>query len=88
MKKLFSIIFLLFLVACETEERNVNSWIPKELSREAMLLRERALRDNLSVELVESITTEVGPRRIGTEGDKRAIAWAVAKFQELGFDRV
>ena len=88
MKKLFSIIFLLFLVACETEERNVNSWIPKELSREAMLLRERALRDNLSVELVESITTEVGPRRIDTEGDKRAIAWAVAKFQELGFDRV
>lgn len=88
MKKLFSIIVLLSLAACETEEINVNSLIPKELFNEAVLLRERALRDNLSVELVESITTEVGPRRIGTEGDKRAIAWAVAKFQELGFDRV
>ena len=88
MKKLFSIVFLLSLAACETEEVNGNSLIPKELANEAVLLRERALRDNLSVELVESITTEVGPRRIGTEGDKRAIAWAVAKFQELRFDRV
>jgi len=53
MKKLFSIIVLLSLAACETEEINVNSVIPKELFNEAVLLRERALRDNLSVELVE-----------------------------------
>jgi hypothetical protein len=62
--------------------------IPKELADTAVLLRERALLDNLSVDLVESITTEVGPRRVGTDGDKRAIAWAQAKFEELGFDRV
>ena len=62
--------------------------IPKELADTAVLLRERALLDNLSVELVESLTTEVGPRRVGTDGDKRAIAWAQAKFEELGFDRV
>ena len=62
--------------------------IPKELADSAVLLRERALLDNLSVEIVESLTTEVGPRRVGTDGDKRAIAWAEAKFKELGFDRV
>ena len=62
--------------------------IPVELANNAVLLRERALLDNLSVELVESFTTEVGPRRVGTDGDKRAIAWAKAKFEELGFDRV
>jgi hypothetical protein len=62
--------------------------IPVELANNAVLLRERALLDNLSVELVESLTTEVGPRRVGTAGDKRAIAWAEAKFKELGFDRV
>ena len=62
--------------------------IPKELADNAVLLRERALLDNLSVDIVESITTEVGPRRVGTEGDRRAIAWAEAKFKELGFDRV
>ena len=62
--------------------------IPAEVADAAVLLRERALLDNLSVDIVESLTTEVGPRRMGTEGDRRAIAWARAKFQELGFDRV
>ena len=62
--------------------------IPEALANNAVLLRERALLDNLSVDIVESITTEVGPRRVGTEGDRRAIAWAEAKFRELGFDRV
>ncbi|MDA0993091.1 MAG: M20/M25/M40 family metallo-hydrolase [Proteobacteria bacterium] len=65
-----------------------NSIIPAELANNAILLRERVLLDNLPVDIVESITTEVGPRRVGTEGDKRAIAWAQAKFEELGFDRV
>jgi carboxypeptidase Q len=62
--------------------------IPEELANEAVLLRERALLDSLPVDLVESVTTEVGARRVGTEGDRRAIAWAVARFEELGFDRV
>lgn len=65
-----------------------NEIIPETIADAAILLRERALLDNLSVEIVESLTTEVGPRRIGTEGDKHAIAWAVAKFEALGFDRV
>jgi Zn-dependent M28 family amino/carboxypeptidase len=65
-----------------------HSIISPELANDAILLRERALLDNLSVDIVESLTTEVGARRVGTEGDKRAIAWAQAKFRELGFDRV
>lgn len=65
-----------------------HSVVPANIANEAVLLRERALIDNLSVDIVESLTTEVGPRRVGTEGDKRAIAWAQAKFHELGFDRV
>ena len=65
-----------------------HSIIPEDIANNAILLRERALLDNLPVDLVESITTEVGPRQVGTEGDKRAIAWAQAKFEELGFDRV
>lgn len=65
-----------------------SSIIPADLANNAILLRERALLDNLPVDIVESITTEVGPRRVGTEGDKRAIAWALEKFEELDFDRV
>ncbi len=65
-----------------------HSIISPELANRAVLLRERALLDNLSVDILESLTTEVGPRRMGTDGDRRAIAWAQAKFKELGFDRV
>lgn len=65
-----------------------HSIIPAELANAAVLLRERALIDNISVDIVESLTTEVGPRRMGTEGDRRVIAWSQAKFEELGFDRV
>jgi len=65
-----------------------HSVIPKEIADAAVLLRERALLDDLSVAVVESLTTEVGARRMGTEGDQRVIAWAQAKFKELGFDRV
>ncbi|MGI9260389.1 MAG: M20/M25/M40 family metallo-hydrolase [Woeseiaceae bacterium] len=90
------ILALAGLIACSSgvgQESMDNSGIdysviPETLANEAVLIRERALLDNLSVDLVESITTEVGARRVGTEGDRRAIAWAVAKFEELGFDRV
>ncbi len=64
------------------------SIIPADIAAKAVALRARALSDNLSVDIVESVTTEVGPRRMGTVGDQRVIAWAQAKFKELGFDRV
>ena len=64
------------------------SIIPPEIAAKAIELREQALQDNLPVDIVESVTTEVGPRRMGTAGDQRVIAWAQAKFEELGFDRV
>jgi len=62
--------------------------ISKQVVDNAVSLRQIALLDNLSVDIVESVTTEVGPRRMGTDGDKRVIAWAQEKFRELGFDRV
>ena len=65
-----------------------NSLIPTNVADTAVRLREDALQDNLSIDIVESLTTEVGARRMGTEGDQRVIAWAQEKMQELGFDRV
>ena len=64
------------------------SVIPAGIAANALALRDRALEDNLPVDIVESVTTEVGARRMGTEGDRRVIAWSQAKFEELGFDRV
>src|SRR5690348_13622587 len=54
----------------------------------AAQLREQALKDDTGWKVVESLTTEVGPRLAGSEADARAVAWAVAKFKALGFDKV
>ena len=51
-------------------------------------LRERALADGTAWTLVESLTTEIGPRLAGSEADARAVEWAQAKFRALGYDRV
>ena len=37
------------------------------------------------IRFLESLTTEVGPRLAGSPADARAVAWAEAKFKELGF---
>ncbi|MFS8137170.1 MAG: M28 family peptidase [Thermomonas sp.] len=51
-------------------------------------LRVKALNDDTGWQVVESLTTEVGPRLAGSEADARAVAWAVAKFKALGYDKV
>ncbi len=52
------------------------------------VLRDKALTDTTAYDITESLTTEVGARLGGSEGDARAVKWAVAKFNELGFDKV
>jgi Zn-dependent M28 family amino/carboxypeptidase len=59
----------------------------KELQTAAWL-RDTAKLDSSSYRILESLTTEVGPRMAGSAGDARAVAWAEAKFKELGFDKV
>ena len=58
----------------------------------ASMLRDKALESNRGWEIVESLTTEVGPRLAGTEADKRAVSWARALLEhseEAGvFDKV
>ena len=55
---------------------------------QADALREAALRDDTAWQVLESLTTEVGPRVAGSAADARAVAWMVAKFKTLGFDKV
>lgn len=45
-------------------------------------------QSDLAYDIVKSLTVEVGPRIPGSAGDKRAVAWAEAKFNEIGFDKV
>jgi carboxypeptidase Q len=49
---------------------------------------EMAMKDSLAYEIVEGLTTEIGPRQGGTEAEQRARDWAVAKLKSLGFANV
>jgi hypothetical protein len=51
-------------------------------------LRDQGQQDSGAYAIVESLTTEVGPRMAGTPAFDRAIAWAKAKFTALGYDKV
>ncbi|WDE04520.1 M20/M25/M40 family metallo-hydrolase [Thalassomonas viridans] len=51
-------------------------------------LKDVTLNSDLSYRLIESLTTEVGNRMMGTPGDEKAVRWAQDKMKELGFDKV
>ena len=51
-------------------------------------LQRIAMNSDLAWEIVESMTTEVGPRLAGSPKDAEAVAWMGNKFTELGFDKV
>jgi carboxypeptidase Q len=51
--------------------------------------RDTALNeDSIAYDIVEGLTTEIGPRQGGTEAEARARAWSVKKLKALGFDNV
>lgn len=61
----------------------------EQLKATAAALRDKALAGaSPAYSVVESLTTEVGPRLAGTPAAKRATDWAVAKLKTLGFQDV
>ncbi|WP_266170690.1 M20/M25/M40 family metallo-hydrolase [Dyella subtropica] len=62
--------------------------IPQNAVKTAEQLRDKAMDDNTGYKIVESLTTEIGARLAGGPNDQRARDWAVAKFKELGYDKV
>ncbi|ASK87537.1 M28 family peptidase [Sphingorhabdus sp. SMR4y] len=53
-----------------------------------MKLQAKALQDEIAYDIVEGLTTEVGPRQAGTEQEARARDWSVARLKALGFQNV
>ena len=80
----------LLLAACLASPFVGAETLPASAADEAIaaLLRERAMADSGAYKIVESLTTEVGARPAGSDADARAVAWAVAKFRALGYDKV
>jgi hypothetical protein len=76
------------LGACFSAQAATPTTISDSALRTAATLRGQALADDTGWKVTESLTTQVGPRLAGSEADARAVAWAQAKFKELGFDKV
>lgn len=52
-------------------------------------MRDMALeKDNIAWDIVEGLTTEIGPRQAGTEAEAKARIWATAKLKSMGFSNV
>ena len=51
-------------------------------------LRNKALGDDVAYDIVEGLTTEIGPRPDGSPAEERARTWAAAKLKALGFKNV
>ena len=54
----------------------------------AAALRDQALGDSTAWNVLESLTTEIGPRPAGSPAALRARDWALAKLRALGFANV
>ena len=65
-----------------------SSAVSPVMAATAQKLIQQAKLANTGYEIVESLTTEVGPRLAGTEAEGRARQWAVAKLNDLGFHNV
>ncbi|HEX7182507.1 MAG TPA: M20/M25/M40 family metallo-hydrolase [Thermoanaerobaculia bacterium] len=62
--------------------------LPESLRSTAASLRDAAMKGTRAYDLVRSLTTEVGPRPAGSEGDRRAVEWGLRTMHELGFQNV
>lgn len=62
--------------------------LPQSWADQARAIGYEAANSNIAYSVVESLTTEVGPRLAGTEAEARARDWAVSELTKLGFDSV
>ncbi|MBB5208916.1 hypothetical protein HNQ52_002466 [Chiayiivirga flava] len=83
-----SALALLLLVPFALHAQQASPDLSDDALAVAAQLRETALAGSGAYALVESLTTEVGPRMAGTPGDVAAVAWAKAAFERNGFDTV
>jgi len=62
--------------------------IPEDVIEAADLLLRVGLEDRVGYQVVEDLTTEVGPRLGGSEAEARARVWGEAKMKALGLQNV
>jgi hypothetical protein len=84
----FSLLAASLMLAIGSANAATQTTVPASAVKTAEQLRDKAMNDNTAYEIVQSLTTEVGPRIAGGPADVRGREWAIAKFKALGFDKV
>ncbi|HRD27249.1 MAG TPA: M20/M25/M40 family metallo-hydrolase [Caulobacter sp.] len=80
---LFTALTLLCTSACAADPA-----VAAPSADTAATLRDRALTDTTAWTVLEDLTSEVGPRLVGSPGMARAKEWAVKTFTDMGFTNV
>lgn len=62
--------------------------LPQAVLDNAAQLRDEALKGNDAYAILETLTTEFGPRPAGSDAEHRAALWAAGKMKQLGFENV
>ncbi|MEG3086211.1 M20/M25/M40 family metallo-hydrolase [Sphingomonas sp. PB4P5] len=75
-------------LAAQRPQQRTDLPAPAEVDPSVAKLRDAALKDEVAYDIVEGLTTEVGPRLAGTEAEARARAWSVVRLKALGFKNV
>ena len=59
-----------------------------EIEQTAQSLIRSSFTDDIGLNFVEGLTTEIGPRLAGSEAEALARKWSVEKLQDIGFENV
>lgn len=62
--------------------------IPDDIAEAADRLMAAGLVDDIGLQFVEDLTTEIGPRLAGSDAEARARDWALEELETLGFSNV
>lgn len=85
------VLFSFFLISCEEASKPASSYqyFSIDQMRVAAGLRQKALTEGtVAYGLLNELTSTAPNRLPGGPDDLKAVAWAEAKFKELGFDKV
>ncbi|MEE4331181.1 MAG: M20/M25/M40 family metallo-hydrolase [Wenzhouxiangella sp.] len=80
--------FLILLLALGLVEPVFAADFSRQDIETARELRAQTQAGNGGFDVVEELTTRIGPRLAGSGADARAVDWAEALLKDLGFDRV
>ncbi len=70
------------------EKSAIDNDMLRDSLSQAALLRDKALSGSQAMDIVTSLTTEVGPRLAGSEAEARARVWALSRLADIGLKQI